>query len=106
MLLRVREMEVSEVEWDEGNWPKCAKHGVSKEEVEWLLLDSDPVILPDRTGSASEVRYNAVGRTRQGRALFVVFTVREHDGIPYFRPISARYMHAKEIANYERQKAT
>lgn len=99
-------MDVNEVEWDEGNWPKCAKHGVSKEEVEWVLLGSDPMILPDRTGSVSEVRYNAVGRTEQGRALFVVFTVREQAGVQRFRPISARYMHAKEIASYERQKGT
>jgi uncharacterized DUF497 family protein len=97
-------MDAESVEWDEGNWPKCAKHGVTKAEIEALLLWGDPMIMADRTQGLAEARYNAVGRTEQGRALFIVYTVRMRLGVPYFRPISARYMHAREMANYDRQK--
>ncbi|GEP06728.1 BrnT family toxin [Methylobacterium oxalidis] len=92
-------------DWDDGNWPKCARHGVTREEIEAALL-GEPYVLPDRTGLAGEVRLNAVGRSRDGRHLFIVFTLRQRGGRHLLRPISARYMHAKEIAHYERhQKA-
>ena len=87
------------IEWDAGNWPKCGKHGVSKDEIE-ALLRGDPMILPDRVGQLAEVRFNAVGRVGD-RYVFLVFTVRERPADHYFRPISARYMHAKEVKHYE-----
>ncbi len=89
-------------DWDDGNWPKCAKHGLTKAEIEHALRN-DPVVLPDRTASA-ETRFNAVGRNRAGRHLFVVFTIRENKGAPLIRAISARYMHDKEVATYEKTK--
>ena len=38
--------KVAGFEWDQGNWPKCGKHGVSRAEIEYVLsgepfLDSD-----------------------------------------------------------------
>jgi uncharacterized DUF497 family protein len=42
------------------------------------------------------------GRTRHGRAVFVVFTIRERGGRRYIRPVSARYMHKSEIESYEK----
>lgn len=60
-------------DWDEGNWPRCARHGATKQDIEDVLL-SEPMVLPDRTGRNFEVRFNAVGRTSAGRHLFVVFT--------------------------------
>ena len=27
-------------EWDEGNWPKCGKHGVTREEIELLFASA------------------------------------------------------------------
>jgi uncharacterized DUF497 family protein len=33
--------------------------------------------------------------------MFVAFTIRIRDGKQFVRPISARYMHAKEIEGYE-----
>ena len=93
----------SGVQWDDGNWPKCAKHGISREEIEFVLLH-EPLIAPDRTGT-EEVRFNAVGLNASGRHIFIVFTTRKgDDGQALIRPISARYMHGKEIANYERQR--
>jgi uncharacterized protein len=95
---------VAGFDWDEGNWPKCGKHGMSKAEIEHALR-SDPFILPDRCYPQDrETRFDAVGRNGGGRYVFVVFTTRERAGQRFIRPISARYMHRKEIENYERQK--
>jgi len=30
--VHIHTMKVAGVEWDTGNWPKCGKHGVSKED--------------------------------------------------------------------------
>ena len=94
---------VAGFEWDEGNWPKCGKHGVSKAEIEHVLR-SEPLVLPDRYPQDVETRFDAVGKNSDGRYIFVVFTLRETQGKRLIRPISARYMHVKEIENYERQK--
>lgn len=49
-----------------------------------------------------ETRSRAIGVTAEGRHLYVVFTVRERgDGLAAVRPISARYMHEKEVRRYE-----
>lgn len=39
-----------------------------------------------------------------GRHIFVVFTLRDRGADRLIRPISARYMHRKEIEHYEEQK--
>ena len=43
----------------------------------------------------------AVGRTSAGRPVFVAFTLRTKNRHRLIRPVTARYMHAKEIAAYE-----
>jgi uncharacterized DUF497 family protein len=35
----------------------------------------------------------------------IVFTLRQRAGESFIRPISARYMHAQEIASYEEEAA-
>ena len=55
--------------------------------------------------SPREKRYRTAGRAPTGRHVFVVFAYREHDGSVYARPISARYMHRKEIKSYEEEVA-
>jgi uncharacterized DUF497 family protein len=95
-------MKVAGFEWDAGNRKKCQKHGVSLVEIETLF--SQPVMmLPDHAHSMTEARLKAIGRTETGRNIFVVFTLREHNGQKYIRPISARYMHQKEIDSYEKE---
>lgn len=89
-------------DWDEGNWPKCAKHGLAKPEIEYALRHN-PLVLMDPTGRA-EQWFNAVGRNREGRHLFVVFTLRVIGATVLIRPISARYMHEKEVRTYEKTK--
>jgi uncharacterized protein len=95
-------ISVSGFQWDDGNWPKCAKHGLSKAEIEYVL-SGEPVVLMDRTIGLNEIRYNAVGRNASGRTLFIVFTLRRDDEVLVIRTISARYMHAKEIERYEQR---
>lgn len=87
------------LDWDEANITKCQKHGVSIAEIDAMFL-GEPRYSPDVAHSIVEQRFLATGRTAEDRALLVVFTVREHDGGRYVRPISARYMHAKEAARY------
>ena len=95
-------MEFSGFEWDQGNRSKCQKHGVSPQAIEGLF--SGPVaILPDSEHSEEEHRFRAIGRTKQGRAVFVVFTLRRRDAEVLIRPINARYMHDKEVKSYESQ---
>ena len=45
----------------------------------------------------------AVGRTSTGRPLFVAFTMRMKNRRRLIRPVTARYMHAKEIEAYEKR---
>ena len=91
---------VSGFEWDEGNLEHCRKHSVSQAEIEGLFI-RPVIVLPDAGHSQTERRFKAIGRTGEGRAVFVVFTVRERGGHRYIRPVSARYMHREEIESYE-----
>jgi uncharacterized DUF497 family protein len=87
-------------DWDTGNRAKCQKHGVSIAEIEALFM-RNPRIAPDPRHSQDEDRVIAMGRTSAGRPLFVAFTLREKNGELLIRPVTARYMHAKEIAAHE-----
>ncbi|WP_291004146.1 hypothetical protein [Hoeflea sp.] len=55
-------MTLDGFEWDDGNWPKCAKHGVSKAEIEFALMHT-PMVMPDRSPVTQEARFNAIGLT-------------------------------------------
>jgi len=88
-------------DWDEGNREKCQKHGVGIAEIESVFAGT-PAIAPDAAHSAVEMRFLAIGRASSGRHVFLAFSWRERDGAQLIRPISARYMHAKEVQHYER----
>jgi hypothetical protein len=88
-------------DWDDGNRSKCQQHGVSITEIETLFVHG-PRVAPDPKHSADEDRLIAVGKTNAGRPLFVAFTMRTKDGHRLIRPVSARYMHAKESVAYEK----
>lgn len=85
-----------------GQSGECCRHGVSVDEIE-SLFEGTPRIAPDWKHSANEDRLLAIGRTAAGRALFVAFVFRMVDGTFRIRPISARYMHKKEIDAYEKK---
>jgi uncharacterized DUF497 family protein len=93
-------IEISGFDWDDGNWPKCASHGVSRAEIE-QIFDGVPAVMPDP--HPDEPRMRAIGKTKAGRYLFLVFMLRSVEGQTLIRPISARYMHQKEIDHYECQ---
>jgi len=94
-------MEITGFDWDSGNWPKCGKHGVSREEIEQVLL-GEPAVMDDP--HPDEPRKRVIGRTAAGRYVFLVVMLRDIDGLTKLRPISARYMHQREIDYYEHQE--
>jgi uncharacterized DUF497 family protein len=67
------------------------------------LFLNEPRIAPAPNHSAGEDRMLAVGRTQTGRPIFVGFTLRMKGTRRLIRPITARYMHAKEIEAYEKE---
>lgn len=60
-------------------------------------------VFPDPAHSAAETRYLGIGRTASGRHVLVAFTYRAIEDQRFIRPVSARFMHAKEIKHYEAQ---
>lgn len=93
-------MRIKGVEWDGGNWPKCGNHGVSQSEIEYVLKHSTIRV---RDPNPDEERFRTAGQTSEGRHVFVVYTYREYKSDVFIRPISARYMHEKEVKNYEQR---
>ena len=71
---------------------------MSREEIEEIFEDVPAVMADPHPG---ESRMRAIGRTRSGRYVFLVFMLRNAHGGALIRPISARYMHSKEIAHHE-----
>lgn len=95
-------MKFSGFDWDNGNWPKCGKHGVSRQEIEEVLA-GEPAVLADP--HPREPRLRAIGKTRSGRYVFLAFVLRAIHGKTLIRPISARFMHKKEVIQYENSPA-
>jgi uncharacterized protein len=96
--------DVTGFEWDKGNESKCQKHGVALSDLESAFYRTLH-IFPDPAHSQSEKRYIALGKTDEERDIFVAFTLRQREGNTYIRPISARYMHQKEVEHYEKEIA-
>ncbi|HEX4157859.1 MAG TPA: BrnT family toxin [Rhizomicrobium sp.] len=93
-------MDFAGFDWDAGNREKCSKHGVTTEAIEQLFLRG-LIVLPDEVHSQDEQRFRAIGRMADGRGVFVVFALRQRGTGKLVRPISARYMHEKELKRYE-----
>ena len=90
--------EPAAFEWDAGNREKnFHSHGVDWEEIEEVFFSERKLLLDDVLHSARESRYVLLGETREGRALFVVFTIRRAK----VRIISARDLNKKERTLYE-----
>ncbi|MDF8332049.1 BrnT family toxin [Novosphingobium cyanobacteriorum] len=92
--------QIAGFDWDEGNRTKCQKHGVTLAEIEAVFRHPHR-IMPDTAHSDAETRFLAVGSGGGPRPVFLAFTLRQVDGATHIRPISARYMHRKEIEHYE-----
>jgi len=85
--------------WDDGNARKNEKHGVSMAEAEQVFIKAPLLLLEDAAHSRQEPRLHALGKTDDGRALHITFTLRQSSLL--IRVISARDMHRKERAIYE-----
>ena len=87
--------EPIEFEWDAGNRDKNLKHRVTDTECEETFFDPHKRLLkeiPHVGEKGWERRYVMIGKTREGRALFVVFTLRKGK----VRVISARDLNRRE----------
>lgn len=88
-------------EWDEGNLDKSyEKHGISAKETEEVFVSEELFVLLDKKHSQTEKRHIALGKTQEGKRLFVIFTL----GGKKVRIISVRKMHKKEVEKYEKAK--
>ena len=78
---------VTGFEWDAGNARKSEdRHGVSQAEAEQAFFNDPLLVAEDVTHSQMEPRFHALGRTDVGRALHVVFTLR-NDGLCTPQPV-------------------
>lgn len=97
------DLQVSGFDWDGGNRAKCQKHGLSIEQIESFFANN-PRTAPDLKHSSDEDRFIAIGRIA-GRPVFVGFTIRAQNNRRFIRPVTARFMHAKEVAAYEEESS-
>ena len=91
--------QINGFDWNEGNARKNEKHGVSMAEAEQVFFNAPLLVLEDGAHSQQEARLHALGKTDDGRALHITFTLRQSGLL--IRIISARDMHRKERAIYE-----
>lgn len=89
--------KIFEFEWDKGNIDKNLKHDVEDQETEEPFLDENKVIFKDKIHSDKEERFVLIGKSRQDRLLYIIFTKRGKK----IRIISARDINKKEIKIYE-----
>lgn len=87
-----------EFEWDKGNIDKNKKHRVSERETEQVFFDDRKVIYKDALHSKLEKRMIVLGKTKDERLLYIVFTTRNSK----IRIISARDINKKEVKFYEK----
>lgn len=86
-------------EWDDGNANKnVSKHGVGQSESQQMFFNEPLIVVEDASHSQDEARFNALGKTDQGRLVHVTFTLRA--GGKLIRVISARDMSGKERVVY------
>ena len=86
-------------QWDQGNLDKnFDKHAVTNNECEETFFDEQKVIFQDTIHSDQEERFIILGKTKNGRILFTVFTARGKK----IRIISSRDINKKEIKLYEK----
>lgn len=90
-------------QWDEGNSEKnWIAHRVARAECEQAFLNRPLVVDDDRSHSQYEPRFYALGRTDEGRNLFIVFTVRND----LIRVITARDMNRAERRIYSEKEGS
>lgn len=86
-------------EWTKGNIDKNKKHRVEDKEAEQVFFDEFKLTIKDERHSTIEERFLLLGRTKDGRKLSVIYTIRGEK----IRIISARDMNKKERRKYEEE---
>lgn len=86
-------------EWDEANIAHIARHGVLPREAEEAFFDKHNVQDEDIKHSISEDRFLIIGKTKKGRLLYQIFTIRGEK----IRVISSRSINKKEVKIYEEE---
>ena len=84
-------------EWDEANIEHIARHNVAPSEAEDVFFDTKNVLDEDIEHSIAEDRFIIIGKTKEGRLLYQIFTKRGNK----IRVISARDINKKEVELYE-----
>ncbi len=92
--------DITGFDWDEGNARKNKKHNVSMAEAEQVFFNAPLLVLEDSKHSNQEPRFHALGKSDDKRQLHITFTLRQTG--EKIRVISARDMHKKERAIYEK----
>jgi len=88
-----------EFDWNEGNLNKnWLKHRIANQESEEAFFDKKSVIYKDVFHSYKEDRFILLGKTKNGRLLYIVFTYRGKK----IRIISSRDVNKKEVRLYEK----
>jgi|SRR3989344_3919495 len=98
--------EVKEFEWDEANIEHIAKHNVIPREAEEVFFDKNNALNEDIKHSTTEVRFLIIGKTKKGRLLYQVFTIRGgkmSKALLRIRVISSRNINKKEVGLYEEE---
>lgn len=87
-------------QWDKGNVHKnVTKHLVTNSDVEEVFYDKHKKLFKDRLHSGKEERLRVIGKTKNEKLLFIVFTIRDKK----VRVISARNLNKKEVYLYEKK---
>ena len=92
--------DITGFDWDEGNARKNEKHNVSMAEAEQVFFNAPLLVIEDSKHSNQEPRFHALGKSDENRQLHITFTLRQAG--EKIRIISARDMHKKERAIYEK----
>ena len=87
-----------EFQWNRGNIDKSfKKNKIRDKEAEEPFFDRKRKAFKDELHPKDKERYRMVGKTKKGRLLFIVFTMRGKK----IRIISARDINKKEVYLYE-----
>jgi uncharacterized DUF497 family protein len=74
--------------------------GVTIAAIESVFLGA-VAVFPDPAHSNVEERFRAIGRANDKRSVLIVFILRRRGNDLLIRPLSARYMHKREVDHYE-----
>ena len=83
-------MKIAGFDWDEGNWPKCGKHGVSQKEIEEVFIGTPAVLADPFPGRGPEESHREIShRSLCVRGVHAARHRRSDEAAAYQRPLHA-----------------